>query len=136
MDEVVIKYYKKLLKFGFENVGSLENPSIFLDSGSENIPICGQVGDYLHLFISARNNIIENIKYLCSCDPTANVVIEILCNLLKGKTISEAKILQEKDFSQALGCNSEAFLEKSREAIRLLNRGLIRFESQTNDLPK
>jgi hypothetical protein len=41
MDEQVIKYYRRLLKTGFDHVGSLENPSIFLDSVGEKIRVCG-----------------------------------------------------------------------------------------------
>ena len=30
---------------------------------------------------------INDIKYLCSCEPTANVAVEVLCTLVKGKTL-------------------------------------------------
>jgi hypothetical protein len=57
MDETVIKYYRMLLKTGFKNAGSLDNPSIFLDSIGEGISICGVVGDYINIFINVRDGI-------------------------------------------------------------------------------
>jgi nitrogen fixation protein NifU and related proteins len=131
MDPEVIKYYRRMLRTGFEYAGSSENPSIFLNSVTEHIPVCGQVGqDYLHVYINIRDNIIDEIKYLCTCDPTANVVVEILCFLVKGKTLQEARALTEKDFAQVLGTCDEEYLKKAKAALELLNRGINRFEGQ------
>ena len=131
MDEAVIKYYRGLLKTGFKYVGSIENPSIFLDSIGENLPICDQVGrDYLHLYISISNGRINSIRYLCTCDPTANVVIEILCSLIEGKTLEETKLVTEESFSQILGSKNEDLLKKARGAIELLQRGLMRYQKE------
>ena len=52
MDEAVIKYYRKLLKNGFENSGSFENASIFLDNVGEKVLICGSTGDYMQLYVN------------------------------------------------------------------------------------
>jgi NifU-like protein involved in Fe-S cluster formation len=131
VDEVVIKYYRKLLKTGFEHAGSLENPSIFLDSVGEKIRICAMsVNNYMHLYINIRSGVIEDIKYLCTCDPTANVVAELLCILVKGKTLAEAETITEDSFSQALGSKGEEFLKKARGIIELLNRGLTRYKAK------
>ena len=129
MDDAVIKYYRRLLKTSFEHAGSLENPSIFLDSVGENIPVCGHVGDYLHLYINIKEGVIDSIKYLCTCDPTANVVIEVLCTLVKGKNLAEVKTITEESFSQAVGSQGEELLKKARKAIELLNRGITRFQA-------
>ena len=129
MDEVVIRYYRQLLRAGFEHAGSLENPSIFLDSVGEKLHICAMTAhNYLHLYINIRDGVLENIKYLCLCDPTANVVAELLCNLVKGKTIEEAKALTEDSFARALGSRGKDFLERARRIIELLNRGLARYQ--------
>jgi NifU-like protein involved in Fe-S cluster formation len=131
MDPEVIKYYRRMLRTGFEYAGSFENPSIFLDSVTEHIPVCGQVGqDYLHVYISVRDNVMDEIKYLCTCDPTANVVVEILCFMVKGKTLQEARALTEKEFAQVLGTHDEEYLKKAKSALELLNRGINRFEGQ------
>ncbi len=130
MDELVIKYYRRLCKNGFEHAGELESPSIFLDTVGEKIRICSHVSHaYLHIYINIRDGVIDDIKYLCTCDPTANVVVEILCSLIKGKTIKEAEALTEKDFSQALGTIEAEFLKKSRGIIELLHRGIDRYKA-------
>jgi NifU-like protein involved in Fe-S cluster formation len=130
VDELVVKYYRQLCRTGFAHTGELENPSIFLDTVGEKIRICSHVSHaYMHIYINIRDGIIDDIKYLCTCDPTANVVVEILCSLLKGKTVKEAEVLTEDDFSQALGSSGEEFLKKARGIIELLHRGLARYES-------
>jgi NifU-like protein involved in Fe-S cluster formation len=129
MDEAVIKYYRGLLKNGFTYAGSCENPSIFLDSVGENLPICDQAGrDYLHMYINISNGRIDKVQYLCTCDPTANVVIEILCSLITGKTVEEAKLITEESFCRILGSNNPDLLKKVRGAIELLHRGLARYQ--------
>jgi NifU-like protein involved in Fe-S cluster formation len=128
MDEAIVKYYKGLLKTGFNYAGSIDNPSILLDSVNENINLCGQAaGNSLHLYVTINNALIDDIKYLCTCDPTVNVVIEILCGLVKGKTLAEVKNINEEYFSRALGCQDEEFLQKARQALEFLNRGINRF---------
>lgn len=130
MDELVVKYYRRLCKTGFEYAGSLENPSIFLDTVGEKIRICSHVSHaYMHIYINVKNGIIDDIKYLCTCDPTANVIVEILCNLVKGKTVQKAEALTEESFSQALGSNGEEFLKKARGIIELLHRGIGRYKA-------
>jgi hypothetical protein len=62
VDEAVIKYYRMLLREGFEHAGSLENPSVFLDSVGEKVRVCQGPGDYLHMFINVNNNTIEDIR--------------------------------------------------------------------------
>lgn len=131
MDEAVIKHYRRLLRNGFEYAGSFENPSIFLDSVGENIPICGHIGvDYMHLHINIINDIIDDIKYLCTCDPAANVVVEFLCTLIKGKTLSEAQALTPDSFSRAIGSQGEDLMKKVNGMLKLLNRGILRYQGK------
>jgi NifU-like protein involved in Fe-S cluster formation len=128
VDELVVKYYRRLCKTGFEHAGSLENPSIFLDTVGEKIRICSNVSNaYLHVFINIKDGIVSDVKYLCTCDPTANVVVEILCSLIKGKSLGEVAALTEKSFAQSLGSTEEEFLKKARGIIELLHRGLERY---------
>ena len=129
MDELIIKYYRNLCKTGFKYAGSLEEPSIFLDTVGERIRICARASQaYLHIYINIRNGIIDDIKYLCTCDPTANVAIEVFCTLVKGKTLREAKTLTEASFSRALGSTEQDFLKKARGIIELLHRGLGHYQ--------
>jgi len=130
MDELVVKNYRRLCKNGFEHAGELENPSIFLDTVGEKIRICSHVSHaYIHIYINIRDGIIDDVKYLCICDPTANVVVEILCSLLKGKTIREAEALTEHSFTGLLGGGGEEFLKKARGIIELLHRGMARYKA-------
>jgi nitrogen fixation NifU-like protein len=133
MDEAIIQYYKRLLKTGFENSGSFDNPSIFLEEDQTKFVLCGRTGDSLHIYINIRDDMIDNIKYLCTCGPTVNVVIEILCILVKGKSLNEAKNLTEGDFSQVINSLGDEFLKKARLAIGLLKEGIKKFERESGD---
>jgi NifU-like protein involved in Fe-S cluster formation len=131
LDEKVIKYYRSLCKNGFEHTGELGNPSIFLDTVGEKIRICSHVSHaYMHIYINVRDGVIDDIKYLCTCDPTANVVVEILCTLVKGKTVAAVEALTEESFTQALGGDGEEFRKKVRGIIELLHRGLARYKAR------
>lgn len=130
MDELVVKYYRRMCKTGFENAGEIENPSIFLDTVGEKIRICSHVSHaYMHIYIDIRDGVFETLKYLCTCDPTANVVVEIFCNLLKGKPIKEAQALTVESFIQALGGGGEEFTKKTAGIIELLHRGIARYQA-------
>jgi NifU-like protein involved in Fe-S cluster formation len=132
MDEVVIKIYRRLLQTGFEYTGSIDNPSIFLDTKLEGLSICGQAGrDYMNIYINVNHGVIEDIKYLCFCDPTANVVVETLCRLANGKTLEEAKALTKDEFFLAIGSSDETLDKKVLGMIELLHRGINRFEHGT-----
>ncbi len=130
MDEKVIQYYRKITREGYKYAGSFENPSIFLDSVGEKIPVCSKVFTaYVHIYINISNGIIEDIKYLHTGPPTMNVVAEILCSLVKGRTIEEAETLTEESFSVALGTNGEDFMKAAHGIIELLHRGLDRYKA-------
>jgi NifU-like protein involved in Fe-S cluster formation len=130
MDELVIKRYRHLCRKGFAHAGELENPSIFLDTVGERIRICSHVSHaYIHIYINIRTSVINDIKYLCNCDPTANVVVEILCDLVKGRTVTEAEKLSVASFTRALGGGGEEYRKKARGIIELLRRGLARYRN-------
>ncbi len=130
MDEAVVKFYRRMCRIGFEHTGELENPSIFLDTVGEKIRICSHVWNaFMHIYINIHDGVIDDVKYLCTCDPTANVAVEILCNLIKGKTVSEAEALTEDSFTTALGGGGEEFQKKVRGMIELLHRGTARYKA-------
>ena len=131
MDEAVIKYYRKLLRTRFEYAGSFENPSIYLDTVISKVRICNHTSDFMHLYVNIVNNIIDDIKYMCVCDPTANVAIEILCVLVKGKTLEEAAGMTEQAFFQFLGTQDQELGKKAKGLLALLNTGITRYKAQT-----
>jgi NifU-like protein involved in Fe-S cluster formation len=129
MDEALIGYYRNLLRTGFPHAGSFENASISLDTGGENIPICGNVGDYMQLYVKVADRKITDIKYSCACDPPTNVAVEIMCTLVKGKTLEEAGHLTPQAFSQSLGFESAELKEKARHLLDFLNTGITQYQA-------
>ena len=127
MDEAVIKYYRKLLKTGFENAGSFENPSVFLESVGDG-RVCGHAGDSVHIFINVVSDRIDRMKYLCTCDPAANVAVEVLCTLAKGKNLDEARAITEDSLLQKVGSRGEDLRNKARGLLELLNKGISQYQ--------
>ena len=123
MDEAVIKHYRRLLRTGFENAGSFDNPSVFLEAVGDG-RVCGHAGDYMHIFINVLNDRIDDMKYLCTCDPAANVAVEMLCTLAKGKRLDEARAITEDSLLQRVGSTSEELRNKTRALLELFNNGL------------
>jgi NifU-like protein involved in Fe-S cluster formation len=131
MDEAVIRYYRRLLRTRFEHAGSFENPSFFVDSVAEQFVNCGTMGNYMQLYVRVVNNTIEDIRYLCSCPPASNVAVEILCDLVKGKTLDEAADVERQAFFQFLGSESDELGEKAEALLELLKRGISRYKNIT-----
>jgi len=130
MDPAVIKYYRNLLKTGFQNAGSFENPSIYLDSVGENLPVCGKLGqDFVHVYIMMEGDCIADIRYLCNCDPTANVVFEIMCGLLRNKTITDFRNLGPEAFYDIVGTREAEFTKRVKASLELINRGISRSQN-------
>jgi NifU-like protein involved in Fe-S cluster formation len=130
VDEAVIKYYRNLLRTGFKHAGSFNNPSVFLESVGEG-RVCGRAGDYMRIFITVTNGRIDDIKYLCTCDPTANVAVEILCSLMKDKSLDEVQALTEDSILQAFGTESEDLRKKAKDLLEFLNEGLAKYQVKT-----
>jgi NifU-like protein involved in Fe-S cluster formation len=127
MDEAVIKYYRRLLRSEFEHAGTIENPDIYLDTVAENVQICGHMGDYLHLYIKVLQNKITDIRYLCICDPTANVAIELLCALVMNKTFEEINKIDVNTFSETLASDGKDFQKRATGLLELLHRGITNY---------
>jgi hypothetical protein len=72
MDNAVIKYYKMLLKTGFERAGTLDNPSIVPEYDKTKGALCGKTGDSLRLYINIYDDMIDDIKYLCTHGECSN----------------------------------------------------------------
>jgi NifU-like protein involved in Fe-S cluster formation len=119
VDEAVIKYYRRLLKEDFPHAGALDNPSVFVEA----------IGHYMQLYLQVANHRIADIKYLCSCEPSANVAVEVLCTLVKGKTLDEAAGLKAEAFNQLLGSREEELQKKVGGLLELLNEGIARYHN-------
>jgi len=69
-------------------------------------------------------------RYTCSRAPVTNVAVEILCDLVKGKTLDEAAGVTEQAFDRVLGSEDEDLREKARGLLELLKRGVSRYGSR------
>jgi NifU-like protein involved in Fe-S cluster formation len=127
MDEVISKYYRKLFADGFEHSGVIDNPSIFVDNVSENLYICGTNNEFMRFYINVSGGKIEEAKYSCFCDPTANVAVEVLCNLLQNKNLVDAEALAENTFYNILETKDKELRKKVRGLLELLNIGINRY---------
>jgi NifU-like protein involved in Fe-S cluster formation len=128
MDPAVIKYYRKLLRGGFEHAGTLEDPSIFLDPVAEGERrICGRPADYMKIYINIREKVIKEVRYLCLCDPTANVAVEVLSDLLQNLSIDEVYKIRAESILQEVGSDGEDLRIKSTALVELIQKGLTRY---------
>ena len=123
MDEAVIKYYRRLLKEEFPNSGALDHPSVFVEAVGEKLINCGNTGNYMQLYLQVADQRIADIKYLCACEPVANVAVEVLCTLVKGKTLDEAASLTEEPFYQFVGSAGRRIPQEGSGAIGTPERG-------------
>jgi NifU-like protein involved in Fe-S cluster formation len=123
MDGAIIQYYRRLLQEDFPNSGELDHPSIFIEAIGEKLINCGNTGNYMQLFLQITENRIEDIRYLCSCEPVANVAVEILCILSKGKMLDELESISEDSFYRILDSDDEQLHKKAQGLLDLLREG-------------
>lgn len=129
MDQAVIKYYRRLLKENFPNSGEIADPSMFLEADGKKTYLCGEIGNYMQLFLQVEGGRIAEIKYLCFCEPRANVAVEVLCNLVRGKTLEETALLTEEPFYQIIDSSEEELQKKVRGLLELLHEGIASYRS-------
>jgi len=132
VNQAIVKYYRNLLKEDFPHSGPIEKASVFVEAVGEKMVHCGNAGNYMQLYFNAADGKIADIKYLCSCEPVANVVIEILCDLAKGKTLDEAAALREELIYERIGCDGREDNElqlKTRGLLELLREGIGKYGS-------
>jgi NifU-like protein involved in Fe-S cluster formation len=131
MDEKIAEQYRKLVQQNFPNSGEMDNPTMFIDTKAEGVSICGQgAKDFMNIYLAVNDGIISDVKYLCICDPTANVVVEGLASLAKGKTLAEAKALTKEQFYEVIGTQNALVRQKVWGTIELLNRIINRWETR------
>jgi NifU-like protein involved in Fe-S cluster formation len=67
----------------------MENPAVFIEPIGEKMVHCGNSGNYMELYLKIEDRKIAGITYQCSCEPAANVAVEVLCTLAKGKSLDD-----------------------------------------------
>lgn len=130
MDQAIIKKYRQLLRTDFPNSGPIESPSIFVEAIGERMIHCGNTGNYMQLYLNIVNDRIAEIRYVCSCEPTANVAVEVLCDLAKGKTLDDALAVSEQAFYDFLGCREEEYQVKARGLLEMLKEGITGYRKR------
>jgi len=135
MNETIIKKYRTLLTRDFPNSGKLEDPSIFVEAVGEKLINCGNTGNYMQVYLKLSGSQITDIRYLCSCEPVANVAVEVLCDLIRGKTLNEAAAITEEEFFKVLETTDERFSLKVRGLIEMLHEGIQQFHHPTDNGP-
>jgi NifU-like protein involved in Fe-S cluster formation len=124
MDQAVVQYYRRLLKEEFPNAGGLDRPSVFVEAVGEKLIDCGNTGNYMELYLRVVDGRIADARYRCACEPVANVAVEVLCDLVKGRTLDEASGITEEPFYQLLGSRDAQLGRKVRGLLQLLNEGI------------
>ena len=137
MDEVITEQYRKLMQEGFKNAGEVNDPTMFIDTKAEGVSICGQGSkDFMNIYLKVTDGVISEVKYLCMCDPTANVVVEALCELTRGKTLDDVKALTKEQFFAYIGSSGGNVYRKVWGTIELINRVIKRWEVKQAELQK
>jgi NifU-like protein involved in Fe-S cluster formation len=128
LDEAAVRYYRKLITDGFRFAGRLDEAAITLDAASENMRICDHVGtDSLQLFFSIQDGVVDKVRYLCMCDPTTNVTVEIFCVLAEGKSLQEIRKLTPDSFLKSLGGPSQNLEHKAENLLLLVEKGIAKY---------
>ena len=94
-----IGYSRKVLQYFLhpKNVGEMENPSVTAKAGS---PACG---DMIKLYLKIENDRITDAKFR-SYGCAANIATaSVLTEMIKGKTVEEAKKIKFRDIVEELG---------------------------------
>jgi NifU-like protein involved in Fe-S cluster formation len=131
MNEAIIKYYRQLLTKDFPNAGELDYPFVFMEAIGQKMIDCGNTGNYMQLYFRVVNEHITVIKYLCSCEPVANVAVEVLCSLVKGMSLKEAAALTEEPFFQLLVTRDDDFRKKVNGLLEILREGIQNYYQES-----
>ena len=136
MNPAIVRYYRQLLKDDFPNSGSIENATVFVEAVGEKMVHCGNAGNYMQMYFNIADGRITEIRYLCSCEPVANVAIEVLCALVKNKTLDEAVATPESLFYECIGCSGSEDVElglKVNGLLALFKEGVDNYGNQSSE---
>jgi NifU-like protein involved in Fe-S cluster formation len=104
------------------NVGVLENPNIVTT-------YLGPCGDIIELYLKVNEtDIIEDAKFHYLGCPGSASSASAMIELVKGKTIEEAKKITENDVLNALGGLPKTKLDCPKLAIKTLRKAIAEYE--------
>jgi nitrogen fixation NifU-like protein len=109
--EVLMDHYRTP-----RNYGSIENPTSQI---TEHNPLCG---DTVHFSLKIEKGKILGIKFVGQGCSISQGAASILTELVKEKTVAEAKAISEEDFLKILGIS----LGPNREKCALLSLNALK----------
>jgi nitrogen fixation NifU-like protein len=123
----VWEYSKKLLdRFkNPRNYGKMKNPD---GIGREGNPKCG---DVMELYIKVRDNKISDIKFLTFGCIAAIGTSSVLTEMVKGKTLEEAKKITSQDLAKEVGGLPAIKIHCSVLGIQALQSAIKDYESKS-----
>jgi len=106
------------------NVGEIENPEGEATIGN---PSCG---DVLKIMLRIKEEKIKDIKFKTYGCAAAIATSSILTEMIKGKTLNEAKKIQNKDVLEALGGLPNIKIHCSNLAADALHKAIDNYENK------
>ena len=104
------------------NVGVLKNPDVITT-------YLGPCGDFIELYLKiGKANIIKNGKFCYVGCPGSAMSVSAMIELVKGKTVDEAKKITEHDIINALGGLPKEKFDCAKLAIATLRKAIAEYE--------
>lgn len=111
------------------NVGVIENADGIGEVGN---PVCG---DMMTFYIKVKDGIIEDIKYQTFGCVAAIAVSSQVTDMVKGKSIAEAKALTKKAVAEALGGLPKEKMHCSNLGAEALLEAIKNYEASVSGEP-
>ena len=127
-EEIIMenKYTKELMK-RFRNpkhVKKIKNPSAIGEVGNL------KCGDILHLELKVKEDVISDIGFQTFGCPSAIASSEVVCELVKGKTLEQAKKITKDEIIKKLGGMPKMKIHCSLLGIEALKKAIENFEGK------
>ena len=97
--KVVDRFESVLNNPAKHSVGGFDPKDPNVATGMDGAPACG---DVMKLQIKLNNDVIEDVKFKTYGCGSAIASSTMFVDMLKGKTIEEAKLIKDKDIAKAL----------------------------------
>ena len=111
-----------------KNMGEMKNPDAVGKVGS---PVCGDVSEiYLKVVTKKEKKIIKEIKFKTFGCAAAIASSSMLTQIVKGKTLEEAKKITQNDLAKSLGSLPSVKLHCSELAISALKKAIENYEKK------
>lgn len=102
-----------------KNKGNIENPDICYEDGN---PSCG---DIIKMYLKIVDGKIEDVKFDGKGCAISQVSADILSDMIKGKTLDEAKFLEKDELLRELGIQLSAVrLKCALLSLKVLKMGV------------